>query len=63
MKARNQYRIWTMEDDDMLIDWYYAGLSRALICFYLGRTPNGIGARLRRLGIIETRKEFTQYHR
>jgi len=63
MKARNQYQIWTAEEDDMLIAWYYDGLSRALICFYLGRTPKGVAARLRHLGIIETRKEFTQYHR
>lgn len=62
MRARNQYHVWTIEDDEKLIYWYYTGLSRALICFYLGRAPNGVGARLRRLGIIETRKEFTQYH-
>ena len=62
MRARNQYHVWTIEDDEKLIYWYYTGLSRALICFYLGRTPNGVGARLRRLGIIKTRKEFTQYH-
>lgn len=62
MRARNQYHVWTIEDDEKLIDFYNMGYSRARICLYLGRTPNGIGARLRCLGIIETRKEFTQHH-
>ena len=62
MNAKNQYYTWSFEEDKKLIDLYYLGLSLNWICLYLSRTPKGVSARLRRLGIIEARKEFTQYH-
>lgn len=61
-KPANQYKVWTEEDNENLLKWFNVGFSRAFICRRLGRPPNGVGARLRRLGIISERKEFSQYH-
>lgn len=53
-----QYKIWTFEDMNSLSYMFDRGCSLREMCYELHRTPNGIAAKLVRLGKISCRKEI-----
>lgn len=56
--SENAGKPWTIEDEELLKKLYISNASQSEICKTLGRTANGIGARLVRLGLIENRGLF-----
>lgn len=54
----NQGKLWRSDEDDWLLEMYDRGVEKERICHCLGRTEDGIAARLVRLGRIQDRTVF-----
>ena len=57
-KPQNAGKLWSEEEEQLLIRMYRSGATKREMCDRFGRTENGLAARLVRLGIIEDRKIF-----
>ncbi len=55
--ALNQYAIWTPEQEEWLIELYNEDVAVVNIAALLMRTPTGIRAKLKKLGLIEHRQD------
>lgn len=56
-KSENQGKAWTDEQDAVLINLYQSGIPASAIAKELKRTRDGVCARLKRLGLVEDRKD------
>ena len=56
-KAENQGKVWTDQQDELLINLFKRGISASEIAKELKRTRSGICARLKRLGFVEDRND------
>ena len=59
-RPRNASKSWSRSEDEKLCQMFDAGWSSRKICDALGRSSEGVAARLVRLGKISERKEFRQ---
>lgn len=57
-RPRNAGKLWTAEEEQLLIKLYNIGATKAEMCKRFGRTENGLAARLVRLGVIKDRDTF-----
>ena len=58
--AHNAGKVWTADDDKLLLQMFEHTAPLHLICERLGRNPSGILARMVRLGCIEHRDDYRQ---
>lgn len=54
----HQGKYWRPDEDDWLLEMYDRGVEKERICQCLGRTEDGVAARLVRLGRIQNRMVF-----
>ena len=59
-RPRNASKSWSRSEDEKLCRMFDDGWSSRKICDALGRSSEGVAARLVRLGKISERKEFRQ---
>lgn len=57
-RPQNAGKLWTAEEEQLLIKLYNSGATKAEMCERFGRTENGLAARLVRLGIIKDQDIF-----
>ena len=57
-RPKNAGKLWSKEDERLLIKMYESGAAKRAMSDRFGRTENGLAARLVRLGIIEGREVF-----
>ena len=57
-RPQNAGKLWTAEEEPLLIKLYNSGATKAKMCERFGRTENGLAARLVRLGVIRDRDTF-----
>lgn len=59
-QPENVGKVWTREQEQLLIKMYNAGASNKELCEEFKRTETGLAARLVKLGIIKEREEFKE---
>lgn len=57
-RPQNAGKLWTAEEEQLLIKLYNSGATKAEMCERFGRTEKGLAARLVRLGVIKDRDTF-----
>ena len=57
-RPKNAGKLWSKEEEQLLIKMYQSTATKQEMCDRFGRTERGLAARLVRLGIIEEREIF-----